>query len=87
LLTIKLKRLNYPVEIKRWTKEGEESTTTAVFAAETSLITSFTIKHIMTILDIKRDRPSMTNSSRFFPKKNALVCAPSLKAYKFVHPH
>jgi hypothetical protein len=35
-LTIKLKRLNYPVEIKRWTKEGEESTTTAVFAAQTS---------------------------------------------------
>ena len=36
MLTIKLKRLIYPVQIKRWTKEGEESTTTAVFAAETS---------------------------------------------------
>lgn len=36
MLTTKLKTLNYPVEIKRWTKEGEESATIAVFAAQTS---------------------------------------------------
>jgi hypothetical protein len=33
MLTIKLKRLNYPLKIKRWTDEGEESTATAIFAA------------------------------------------------------
>jgi hypothetical protein len=33
MLTIILKRLNYPVQIKRWTKEGEERATTAIFAA------------------------------------------------------
>lgn len=33
MLTIILNRLNYPVQIKKLTKEGEESAKTAIFAA------------------------------------------------------
>lgn len=36
-------------------------------------------------IDIKRDRPFMTNSSCFFPNKNALICAPSLNVSLCTH--